>query len=241
MLMRVRAAAIGAACMLLAGCASHPVVPFDKSVAGNIKTIDVVTPYMPEQPTVVLASSVGQSFGLVGALVDASMQSSRDSDFWKEIDGKDHPPRTTFNDALTAALQAEGYTVQPIAVNRKHAAFLKTYPKDPGADAFLDVTFEGDGYGYIAAGISKSTPYRPYVYVDCKLVRASDKAVLMEDQILYNPILPAASQNNGITISPNPDYEFPTFDDMKADPPHATQGLNDALKQTANAVANLVH
>ena len=71
----------GAAALVLSACASKPEIPFDRATAGAIKTIAVVPPAMPDDGSVVLASTVGQSFGLVGALVDAGMAANRDSHF----------------------------------------------------------------------------------------------------------------------------------------------------------------
>lgn len=243
MLIRLRAAAIIAACLMLAGCATQPVIPFDKSMAGDIKTVGIVTPAMPEKPSVWLASTIGQSFGLIGALVDAGMEASREKDFWTEIDGAHNPPKATFLTAMTEALQAQGYTVKTIDVKDRKSDFLKSYPpaQDTQVDAYLDVRVFN--YGYVAAGIGDSTPYRPFAYVDCKMIRASDNAVLMQDDVFYNPITqgPVRPSGNGVTISPNPDYVFVDFDALKADPPNATKGMNDALQQAAAAVANLAH
>ena len=65
---------------LLNGCATKPEIPFDKG-ANNIKTIGILTPSEPDHGSVVLASSVGQSFGIIGALVDTGMRMSRESKF----------------------------------------------------------------------------------------------------------------------------------------------------------------
>src|ERR1700723_2098122 len=65
---------------LLSGCATKPEIPFDKG-ANNIKTIGILTPYEPDHGSVLLASSVGQSLGLIGALVDTGMRMSRESKF----------------------------------------------------------------------------------------------------------------------------------------------------------------
>lgn len=238
--MRMRLAAIIAVCVLVAGCASQPVIPFDKTTSGNIKTIGIVTPNMPEKPSVWLVNDMGRSFGLIGALVDAGMQSSREKDFWKEIDGAHKPPRATFDKALAETLTAEGYTVKNIDVKRS-ADFMKAYPKDAGVDAYLDVTFMGMGYGYLAAGMADSTPYRPFAYVNCRLVRASDNAVLMQDMVTYNFVSAQGIANpGGVTLSPDPAYNFVDFDALTADPPKATQGLHETLTVVAKSVAELV-
>lgn len=64
--------------LAISACATLPQIPYDRTAAGNPKTIRVLTPAAPEKASVVLAATVGQSFGLIGALIDAGMQSSRE-------------------------------------------------------------------------------------------------------------------------------------------------------------------
>jgi len=239
----VRFTALCAVGLLLAGCASQPVIPFDKATASDVKIIGVVTIAMPQQPSVRLASDIGQSFGLIGALVDAGMESSRNSDFWKEIDGNKNPPPATFTNDVIASLQARGFIAQTAAVIRKSDGFLKNYPSagEAHVDAYLDLTFIGIGYGYIAAGIADSTPYRPFAYVNCRLVRASDGSVLMQDIVFYNLVNAVGGNVSGVTLSPDPAYTFKDFDTLKADPAKASEGLNDALHKTSDAIGDLMH
>ena len=65
-------------------------------------------------------------------------------------------------------LEAEGYTVSMVAFQRQGSDFAGSYPvgSEPKVDAYLDLVVTG--YGYIAAGIGNSTPYRPI----CQLRRA---------------------------------------------------------------------
>lgn len=235
--MHARVAATIAVCFMLAGCVSHPTIPFDKTTAGDIKTIGVVTPAMHEQPYVWLATDLGQSFGLIGALVSAGLENAREDKFWKEIDGANHPPRAVFSDAVVTALQSEGYTAK--IVDAKRDDYMKTYPKDAGVDAFLDIVVTS--YGYVAAGMADATPYRPFTYVKCKLIRASDNAVLMQDTVVYNYLAQSGMPQPGVTLDPDPQYIFVDFDALQADPPKATKGLHETLQKVATTVANLAH
>lgn len=235
---RTRLAVIMAAGLALCACASQPEIPFDATQAANIKTIGILTPSMPEKPTVWLASDLGQSLGLIGALVDAGIQAHRDAVFWKSIDGNRNPPRAAFLDAISAALRHNGYHVVNIAVTRPDKNFLKTYPKpSQGVDAYLDITFTGYGYGYVAAGMSKSDPFRPYAYLKCRLVRASNGTVLMQDTVLDNSINPS---KNVVTVSANPAYEFTDFDSLNGHPKKAVTGMDDAFKRTASTIGDLL-
>lgn len=226
---------------VLGGCATKPEIPFDRSAA-NIKTIGILTPAHPDGAVVVLASSVGQSFGIIGALVDAGMRASRESEFNASL----APQNFSFNDAtlksISDRLTASGFVVSDVPVARSgHSDFLKSYPKaaDTKVDAYLDVVIVG--YGYIAAGIGSSTPYRPVDMMRVRLVRAQDSAVLMEDAVIYNPVGPnPTGVANAVTIPPDPAFTYIDFNALVADPDGATKGLRNCVDQSSDAVVKLL-
>jgi len=221
----------------LAACASPPEIPFDHASNPSIKSIGVLQPAMSPGATVWLASDVGQSFGLIGALVDAGMQANRDKKFAALLAEQGVRPDDVFLSDIGTALTTHGYSVTRIPQSRSTMDLLKTYPS-PGvyaADAYLDLAVVN--YGYVAAGIGDSTPYRPFVAMRCRLVRASDAAVLMEDTVVYNPVGPA---EKAVNIAPDPTFAFKDFDTLTGDPVNAARGLNAALASTATAVGTLV-
>lgn len=231
--------AAAAVATLFAGCAAQPEIPFDKSANANIHTIGVVTPAMPDKPNIWLASDVGQSFGLIGALVDVSLQDARNRKVWAMLESRGVDPKDKFVDAIQASLKAQGYDAKLVAVPRKEGEVLKTYPTpaESGADAYLDINVVN--YGYVAAGIGKSTPYRPFVYLNCKLVRASDSAVLMQDAIFYDPVAPFG-QGKNVSLSPDPAYTFIDFDAMEAKPDQVVSGIDASMHTTTDALGRLL-
>jgi hypothetical protein len=138
---------------------------------------------------------------------------------------------------LVTALQAQGFNVKPIAVSRDSSGFLKTYPTEPGIDAYLDVSSFPDGFGYAAAGIGSSQPYRPFVWLKVKLVRASDGSVLMQDTVMYNPI---GTNDKWVTVSPDPAYQFEDFDTLTGHADLSVKGVDVSLRQTADQVGKLL-
>jgi hypothetical protein len=232
-----RLGAVFAALMILAACASQPEIPYDRTAAVSNKTIGLLTPAWPSGPSSFLASSVGQSFGLAGALVDASIQDNRESDLKLILTDQRVDANSDFIAALTANLQAKGFTILPVTADAKRGAFLKKYPA-PGAnnvDSYLDVAVTN--YGYLAAGIGASNPYRPWCAATVKLIRASDGAVLMQDHVTYNSWLDV---KNVIKLSPDPEYAFTAWSDTKAAPEKTAQGVQVAAKKTADAIGDLL-
>jgi hypothetical protein len=235
MLKTLKAAAALAAVLTLAACAGTE-IPFDRSTAG-VRTIGVLTPDVPAKPSAVLASDIGQSFGLIGALADAAMQARRDDKLFAIMIAHQFVAGTSLGNDLVAALRSHGYEAKLVPVARDKSGFLKTYPTEPGVDAFLDVSAFAAGYGYVAAGIGSTQPYRPFVWLNVKLVHAGDNAVLMQDTIMYNAI---NANSKWITISPDPAYQFADFDTLVANPDQTVAGENASLQQTANQIGMLV-
>lgn len=233
------AASLVATLFLLVGCAGLPEVPYDRSSA-HIETIGLVAPSFPDEPNVVLASNVGQSFGLIGALIEEGMRANRVSSFERVLKEKDFSARKTFVATLTDALAADGYEIKTIDRPAGKTDFLETYATnaDLPVDAFLDVAVYT--YGYIAAGIGSSTPYRPMIILKARLVKASDRAVIMQNQVAYNPIGFGSAAAKLVTIPPDPSYQFTDFDSLMADPPKAVTGLRTAVQQSAQTLSTLL-
>lgn len=232
-------ALVGTLAFLVVGCAA-PGIPYDRSAA-EVKTIGFVTPSVPADASVVLASSVGQSFGLIGALIDAGIQSSREAKFKDVLTQHNFAAETVFVQNMTAALRQYGYQVALIPLTRPDSEFLARYPTESEAkvDAYLDVVV--NRYGYAAAGIRSSTPFRPWVAVRVRLVSAKNGDVLMQDTVIYNAINPGAPYNaHAVIVAPDPGYEFGSFDDLVGSPANAVKGLHVALEQSAQTVSTLL-
>lgn len=232
-----RRAAAAAGVLLLAACASTPEIPFERT--SQIKTIGVLSPSMPSGPSVVLASSMGQSFGLIGAIVDASMQANRDSQFGDLMKADHFVFGDKFKDSLTAQIKEQGYTVVDVPADRKSGDYLEKYPTDGSVDAYLDIVVVS--YGYIASGIGADTPYRPFVVAKCRLLRASDSSVLMQDAVIYNRVLGQYPPNDKVvTIAPDPKFTFANFDSLVAYPKDADNDLGVAAAETSKALGILL-
>lgn len=235
---RARRSAVFAVLLIaLGGCATKPEIPFDRATTPDVKTIGVLTPRFPDGAVVYLASSPAQSFGLLGALVDSGMQANREATFKTILDDRHFSVQDDFLQSLTDSLKAQNFNVTMVPVQRDRVDFLAAYPppENSNVDAYLDiVTFT---YGYAAAGIKDSTPYRPYYMLKVKLVRAKDGSVLMQDMIVYNPI---NAGKDMISISADPDYQFVDFDTLTGNSEKAVVGLKVAVGKSASMVGTLL-
>lgn len=227
---------------LTACAAKYESIPFNQQAAKPVQRIALVTPSMPDEPTAWLATTVGQSFGLIGAIIDAGMQANRNDSLEQLLSAESFNANQAIVADLKAALEERGYEV--VEVNRPAATdgkreFLKSYPNVSGepVDAYLDVIVVGYGYG--AAGITSGSPYRPIIYTQNRLVSADGNTVLMKDDVLYNPI-GGSTRSERITISPAPEYSFSDFDAIETAPEKAVNGLRTAFNKTAVTIGTLL-
>jgi hypothetical protein len=224
------------AVLLLGACASPYVAkPYDRAAAA-VRTVAVVDDALPEEPIAYEVASVGSNFGLIGALVDAGIQSSRQNAVNEALRGIGFDPETKLEARLISRLGAQGYTVRALnGAPRPKREFLATYPGPDGtADAYLDVAVLG--YGYLSAGAGQ--PFRPTVDAKVRLVSAKDPSkALMENRIIYNGMNPPKGV---VTLSPDPQYVFNGRAELLADPARTAAGIENALNQVADTAAQLL-
>jgi hypothetical protein len=231
----IRNAALVLVIALSSGCAQKyvgkPMIP----MAEPIKSLAVAPDIVPESMSANEAASVGSNFGLIGALVDAGVQSSRQKALNEALDAASFDAEKSMGEALTAALGEKGIQTQLLSgPNRAKREFLLNYP-GAGADsqAYLDIVVLN--YGYAAAGNNET--WRPTVDALVRLVDASSKKVLMENRIAYNSM---AAPVGVVTITPNPKYGYFNRDHMLANKGELAEGLKDAFQQVAQTAAKLI-
>jgi hypothetical protein len=226
---------VAAAALSLAACASPYVgKPFDRA-STSVQTLGLAGDAVPEKATAYEVASVGSNFGLIGALVDAGIQSSRQKAVDAALEGAGFDPEARLQSRLVSRLAAEGYKVEPLAnAARPKREFLAAYGADQKVDAYLDVVLVS--YGYLSSGAGK--PFRPSAYANVRLVSAKDTSkTLMQNRIVYNPLV---QEKGVISLTPNPAYAFNNRADLLADPKRLAAGLDDALDQMAGAVTQLL-
>jgi len=231
--------ALSLAVLFVSACASHTEIPFDRAAATDVKRIGVVQPAFPTNSSVILATTVGQSFGLIGALVDAGLKSNREQHIDTLLMEQKFGPKAEFSGALKTALQNRGYEAVDVAPIRKGNEFVApgAYVGQPPVDAYLDIVVRN--YGFLAAGTASSAPYRPIIYLQCRLVSAKDPTrVLMFDTILVNPL---GTPKDAVTVSAPEAYAFVDFDTLMGDPVRAAEGLAKAIDLSADTVGTVLN
>jgi hypothetical protein len=232
----LRVAASICVALTLSACATPYVgKPYERA-SSEVHAVGLIGDITPKRVVAVEVASVGQNFGLIGALVDAGIQSSRTDAVNESLDRGGFHAEGKLQERIISSLAAEGYTVKPLQTGvRTQRDFAKTYPSPPEAvDAYLDVVVVS--FGYMAAGAG--SPFRPTLTAKVRLVSAKDPSkVLMENVIAYNGM----GANPGvIALTPNPAYAFKDRDDLLVNRTRLQAGIEDALTQVADTVAALM-
>src|SRR5438876_11877132 len=96
--------------LTIAGCASFPTKEFNKDASPALHSIAVAPIGMPDAPNIMIINAVGNSFGLVGALVEATRASNAAKEAVSELstggfDYKIYVPAQVDSSLRTAGFQ----------------------------------------------------------------------------------------------------------------------------------------
>jgi hypothetical protein len=220
---------------LLGACASNYVATPYAAGPEPIANVAVADDSVPENLSAWEAASIGSNFGLIGALVDAGVRSSRQDALSEALDTVSFDAEDTLERYMIDTLAAQG--IQATLLNgpqRESRVFLPDYPDAPqGTQAYFDVVLSN--YGYISAG--HGDPWRPTADAMVRLVSVSDGRVLLENRIAYNTLNPPRGV---ITLAPNPQYLFGSREEMVSNPERLANGLKDALERIATTAVGLM-
>lgn len=225
-----------AALPLLALCACakpYAGVPY-AAPAAPMTSVGLVDDSLPEEVVAYEAASTMSNFGLIGALIDAGVQASRKDRVNDALEGIGYKPEETFETYLGQAMARNGVQTMVIeSGTREKRKFLPKYPAAPaGVQALVDVNVVG--FGYSNAG---NQMWRPTVLADVRMVNAATGKTMMENRIAYNVV---DSQAGVVTIAPNSEFAFQNREDMVTQPERLAAGLDDALRQVADAAVRLM-
>ena len=192
----------------------------------------------PSHTGVFMLNNPGASFGLIGGLIAAADQASKEKKFSVILAQENFDPVAYFRERLNVYLADKGYEVVPsqspvetTKIQRGPLGLRKVYGA-VDTDAQLDVNF---GFvGYAAAGAGDGSPYRPTITVGARLVGPDGKQNLFTDYFAYNNVF---NMKNAVALNADAQYAYPTFGDLEAAGPKAVEGLKTAIDNVAAAVA----
>lgn len=230
-----------AASMLFAltACVSMPAQQaYNREAHATVKKVAVLETH-PTRTSVWMMNHPGASFGLIGGLVAAADQASKEKRFHEVQAAAGFDALAYFKERLDAKMSEKGYTlvwpesqVEKGKVSRGSFGLRKAYGKVQDADAMLDVNF---GFvGYAAAGAGDGAPYRPTVTIGARLLSPDGTQNFYTDYFAYNNIF---NLQNAVTLEAAPTYAYPDFDALHAAGPTSIEGLKLAIDAVASELA----
>jgi hypothetical protein len=160
---------LGAASILLtfaalAGCNSFPTQEYNKAGNTRVHVIALAPVGLPDKPQSLTLNAVGNNFGLIGGIVEATRASNASNELLTELAVGNLEYRDYLPQRIISNLQSAGFDVVALSGTRssgESSKFLANVPQAPGADAILDIY--ANYIGYVAAGAK--TDYRPAVHI----------------------------------------------------------------------------
>ncbi|AVP98881.1 hypothetical protein C7S18_17605 [Ahniella affigens] len=228
-------------CLILTlnACVSVPQKAFNKGTQ-DIKTIEVLP--MAYTEAQISYPHPGLNFGLIGGAIAVAELNAKGNKLQDQLQAADFDHYASFQKAFDAAMSARGYQLiwsDPVAAAKndkaKRGAWLLRKGARPTdrADAQIDINLVF--YGYAASGAGKSSPYRPTISLSAQLFDKSGKKVLFSDVVTYHNTAPALKK--AISIEPDPAFAYQTFDDLEAAGAAVAEGLDAAIRDSAEAMA----
>ena len=138
--------------LVLSGCASRYAATPYTAPATPIQSVALAQDIAPAEASAFDVASVGSNFGLIGALTDAGVQSSRKDRVNEALTSVQFDAEKEIGVFLAEALKGKSIQVSALdGADRKKREFLLKYPQETAnAQAFLDVVVLN--YGYVSAG-----------------------------------------------------------------------------------------
>ncbi len=225
--------------LVLSACGSFKPQAYNRQANESVKRIQVLP--MPEANVrLFVFNAVGYNFGIIGTLITEANRNGKENWLQATVKTAEFNQFATLKQELELAMSKRGYalswpaklTLTPKEAPRDKYGLLKRYGAVQSADAQLDIGV--NFVGYAAAGSGKGQPYRPTVLITLRLLDATGKKVLYQDQFLHHNVF---DSKTAVVLEPNKDYSYPKFSDLKKAELTAIAGLKEAVERAANAMA----
>lgn len=223
----------------LSGCAAGGgYQAYEPAQSTPITSVAILAPMTPVSYSLNNQGSGAKAFGLIGALVDSSgdMENAKKLDNLLKESGFDFG--TAFTDAVKSELEADGYSVSIVEVERENSrAEAGDDPalNDVRADALLDITVQAVGYANESV---VNNDFRPDIQVHVNLLSQATREKLYSETFMYgysNPFM------GGTDIDAPKDYYFDGHEQLFQDSEKVVEGLREGVDAVAARIAERLH
>ena len=162
-----------------------------------------------------------------GAIVASADIQGKTADFTKAMQTRGLDAAAEYRDALRKGLEARGFVVKIIAVERPRGLFLDQYDTlDPSVDAYLDSNI---GAAYLCA--SATSDYLPAVRANTRMVKRATREIVYREIVAYGYELKAGQP---VSIASADSYRYKDHADLMAHPDQALDGLRIGIAAVAD-------
>lgn len=223
--------------MLLAACAGPvPKIDLVPNALSSVKTISVIRPPEPKVYTVANFGHGGMAFGLVGGLIAAADQNSKQEQLAKAYKESGVSVCSELSQKISDRLNSLGFSAKVEDAPWEEVDGKQTLSfKKINSDADVVLVVSPTIVGFVATGMAGgyNNDYLPTI--------ASVAIVLGKDR--ENPIYRGYHvtgwelKAEGWKYTP-PSITFPNFDALYANPNNSSVSLTDAADKIANSIAS---
>jgi hypothetical protein len=217
------------AVVALAGCATTPKQAYNRTANPDIKVVGLLEPNLVVEYPVLNLGHAGNAFGLIGGLIAMSDMQGKTKEFTAAAMVRGFDLSADFRQQMVAAIEARGYRVKLLTVERIKSGFLESYDSlDKEPDAYVDATVSG---GYLCA--SGTADYFPSVQVGIRIVKRATREVVYQERIAYGYEIRFGQP---VQITADIKYQFKDFPALMADVPLAVDGLRAGVPKVVAQV-----
>lgn len=246
-------AAVCAVGLVVTGCAEKPLELDAKSLSA-VHRISVVGPSDPvpfgivtqgevnAQQAVTAAAAIpfagvlgaAVAGGIAGAIV-AEVDRETSKPLNDAIAAEKYSYATDFQQALVAALKADGYEVSMVSLVHKPQRFADKLEAAGGqSDLVLDAVASAS---CTDVGVAKNAHFRPVVRIQVKLIRPGNATPIMNKTFVYDE---AVATPDAFQLKGDPKYNIADYAALKANVKGCIEGIKATTTPLAGAVGAVV-
>lgn len=219
--------------LLISGCVTVPNVDADRAATNRIKKIALLAVPAPKEIPVANLGGASSAFGLVGGLIQASVNSSQARQFAEFLALKKIDLAQNLEAEVIAALKADGFEVT-VEKNQK-----PKIASDGKSDDYSDVQVDADSilsvwsvsFGYVSP--PNTTHYQPSGVVKVRLLNAKTKADLYYKTFVIGWKLP---MKESVYLETDEKFRYKSIGEFTSHEEEAVQGLFEAQGVVARKI-----
>ncbi|WP_233217479.1 hypothetical protein [Trinickia dabaoshanensis] len=223
---------LGLSAVLLAGCASLPKTDLNADARSKLHSIAILNVAEPKTEPVMNFGGAAAGFGLVGALVQAGVNSSHTSTYTTKIATGKVVFAPTVADGVMDRLTADGYQV--VKLDGQDAKLSADGKSDDysgihtDADAIMNVSISTMGY----VSPPESAMFVPWVVVRARILDAKTK----QDMYFKTYACGYDIKSNSVHVDSDATYSYGTFGSLEENFDQSVEGLQSCEKNIVAAI-----